>query len=277
MFIADGLVYLELQKTGGTHIRRLLEKYTSGHPVGKHNRLRTENGGSFVFGSIRNPWEWYVSLWAYGVAGKGAVRARCARGLDFHYYRRLLPKAMGKNWLTPTQLVISMYHDALKPVREWQAAYDNPEDPELFRAWLGLLLDRRRRFDVGEGYGFSPLSRHAGLLTYRYFRLFTQGDPVYRDKRLRSSAGIGEFDREFNICREMIRTESLEEDFIRIMGDAGYSLSDGEVAEIRNRTGGKTNVSERQPASYYYDPETVDMVAVRDEYLIEKYGYQPPL
>ena len=67
MFVAQGLIYLELQKTGGTHIRRLLERYTGGKPVGKHNRLPAGSDADFIIGSIRNPWDWYVSLWAYGV------------------------------------------------------------------------------------------------------------------------------------------------------------------------------------------------------------------
>jgi hypothetical protein len=45
---------------------------------------------------------------------------------------------------------------------------------------------------------------------------------------------------------------------------------------IRNKEVGKTNVSERRPARYYYDDETMALVAGRERYLIEKYGYHPP-
>ena len=277
MFIAKGLVYLELQKTGGTHIRRLLGRFTDGQPDGKHNRLPENGIDRFVIGSVRNPWDWYVSLWAYGVSGQGAVRRRSLEGVDFKYYNRLLPKAMGKNWLTPRELIISIYHDAIKPISRWQYAYGDSSDPAQFRTWLRLLLDSKRRFDIGEGYGFSPLSMHTGLLSYRYFRLFTLGDRVFKDRRLQTNQGIADFDREFNIVRGMIKTESLEEDFIRVMREAGYSFSDDQLAEIRNPQAIKTNVSERKPAEFYYDDETIELVAERDKYLIEKYQYQAPL
>lgn len=276
MFVADGTVYLELQKTGGTHIRRLLERYVGGVAIDKHNRLPLDYAGHFVFGSIRNPWDWYVSLWAYGVGGQGAVRERCVAGIDFDYYHRMLPKEMGKNWLTPGQLLVSIYHDAIKPIPRWRGCYRNALDPECFRVWLKLILDSRRRFDIGEGYGFSPLSGWAGLLTYRYFRLFTLGDRVFKDTRLRSPDGIVQYDREFNIARGMIRTEALEEDFIRVLGEAGYRFSEQQLNAIRRREGGKTNVSQRNPVEFYYDDETIALVAERDRYLIEKYGYQPP-
>jgi hypothetical protein len=276
MFVADGLVYLELQKTGGTHICRLLETYLHGRPVGKHHRIPGGSASGYMIGSIRNPWDWYVSLWAYGVGGRGAVRTRTVTGLDFNYYHRQLPLAMGKNWLTPGELVTSLWHDAVKPVHRWRNTYRDASDPVLFRTWLKMLLDRKRRFDIGEGYGFSPLSEHAGLLSYRYFRLYTTGDSVYRDRRLMQIESIADYDREFNITHGMIRIESLEDDFIRVLSEAGQPLGAEQIESIRNRQLGRTNASERRPAEFYYDDETIGLVARRERYLIEKYGYHAP-
>ena len=280
MFVANDLIYLELQKTGGSHIRRLLSDYLEGHLSGKHNRLAREDTGKFVIGSIRNPWDWYVSLWAYGVGGEGAVRDRCARRIDPGYYHRVLPKDLGKNWLTPGELMTCVYHDAIKPVHRWRHLYGNSSDPDLFRAWLKLLLGRKNRFDMGEGYGFSPLSRSAGLLTYRYIRLYasTRSDNrIFTDRRLLDQDGIAEYDHEFNITRGMIKTESLEEDLISVIAAAGYRLTDEQVAGIRRSRSGKTNVSVRKSANYYYDQETIALVSDRDRHLIVKYNYEPPV
>ena len=194
MFVADKLLYLELQKTGGSHIRRLLKQYTDGDVHGKHNRLLVEPDRA-VIGSIRNPWDWYVSLWAYGVSGKGAIRSRTETGVDFDYYYRMLPKAMGKNWLSPGEFISSLRHDLAKPVLQWQQSYQDSADAEQFRAWMALLFDKKRRFDIGEGYGFSPLSLHSGLMTYRYFRLFTLGDGVFENKSLADVNVVGEYDK----------------------------------------------------------------------------------
>ena len=277
MFVVKDLVYLETQKTGGTHIRRLMKRYIGGEAKGKHNRPTVELADKFVFGSIRNPWDWYVSLWAFGVGGKGAVRRRCTSSIDFEYYNRMLPKAMGKKWLTPAEYLLSLYNDLVKPRADWLTAYADSSSPELFRKWLRLLFDKRRRFDVGEGYGFSPLSLHAGLLTYRYFRLLTLGKDVYTDRRLSGYEGLESFDAEKNISSAMIKTESWEEDFVRVMSLAGYVLSAAQVEAIQRKDDGKSNVSERKDTAHYYDEETVDLVAGRDRYIIEKYGYNAPL
>lgn len=274
MFVAKDFVFLEMQKTGGSHILKLLRRYTHGENFGKHNRLIDAYKDKFIIGSIRNPWDWYVSLWAYGVSGKGAIRARTTKRVDFNYYYVGLPKSMGKNWLNINQLARAISNDITKPTQEWRLSYKSPDDPNNFRRWLKLVLDSKRKYDLGEGYAFSPLSKIAGLMTYRYFRLFTLGDLIYKDDSLISHHGLQEFDRKWNILRAIIRNEHLEEDFIRVLDMAGYRLSPEQVQEVYDEK--KTNVSSRNATAYYYDRETIELVSEKEAYLINKYGYASP-
>lgn len=274
MFISKNLLFLEMQKTGGSHILKLLKNLTEGESIGKHNRLDNEHESRFVFGSIRNPWDWYVSLWAYGVGGKGAIRTRVVKGVDLDYYYRGLPKSMGKNWLTIGQYFQVMRHDLIKPTKEWASVYKDSENAADFRRWLQMLLDPARRFDIGEGFAFSPLSTHCGLMTYRYLRLFTPGLAIYSDKRLSRFDGIAEFDRQYNISGGMIRTENLEDDFIEILRSAGHEFTQEQIDTIKSAA--KTNISKRKQVNYYYDQETLDLVARREKYVINKFGYSAP-
>ena len=81
MFISNKLVYLELHKTGCSHIRRILSIALDGELAGKHNKatkdLFTER--RVFVGSVRNPWAWYVSLWGYGCDGNGVLHQRLTR------------------------------------------------------------------------------------------------------------------------------------------------------------------------------------------------------
>lgn len=274
MFVSKDLVFLELQKTGGSHILRLLSQWVEGESIGKHNRLDSAYEGRFVLGSVRNPWDWYVSLWAYGVGGKGALRHRTETGVDFSYYHRMLPKDMGKNWLSPSEFTTSIYHDLFKPTNAWRASYQDSHDPLQFRTWLKMLLDPAHRYDIGEGFAFTPLARHAGLMTYRYLRLFTLGDRVFYDPRLALSESVKDFDAEHNVAKAMIRMEALEDDFILALKLAGFTVSEEQNAEIKSS--GKTNTSQRKTANYYYNAETCELVAKRERFIIQKYGYTAP-
>ena len=59
MFISKKLCYLELHRTGSTHISKVLKKYIpEGEIIGSHNRATEEvyNSGNLKFiGSVRNP------------------------------------------------------------------------------------------------------------------------------------------------------------------------------------------------------------------------------
>jgi hypothetical protein len=56
MFITDKLVYVQLQKTGSTHIARLLERTVGGEQRGKHNPATQEllDSSRIIVSSIRN-------------------------------------------------------------------------------------------------------------------------------------------------------------------------------------------------------------------------------
>ena len=71
MFVSDKLVYLQMQKTASTHIAKTLAAVVGGEQHLQHKRLAIDPAGRLVVASIRNPWSWYVSLWAYGCRGGG--------------------------------------------------------------------------------------------------------------------------------------------------------------------------------------------------------------
>ena len=78
MFESDRVIFLQLHKTGTTTIVDELQRCTPGRlhknrQQGKHMALNVPQNGRLVLGSIRNPYDWYLSLWAYGCAGKGEL------------------------------------------------------------------------------------------------------------------------------------------------------------------------------------------------------------
>src|SRR4030095_1676667 len=82
MFINDKLVYLALHKTGCSHVLKLLSSIPDldGRIIGKHNTIyevskrRLGNLSEKIkAGNVRNPWDWYVSLWAFGCMKKGGL------------------------------------------------------------------------------------------------------------------------------------------------------------------------------------------------------------
>ncbi|HEY6976245.1 MAG TPA: hypothetical protein VH396_08140, partial [Chitinophagaceae bacterium] len=127
MFINEKLIYLAFLKTGCTHILKLLTSIPdlNGNIIGKHNSIYDippRELGNFSekikSGNIRNPWDWYVSLWAFGCMKRGGLFTHTAR-------KNLLRKLKHpKTFLSST--------------KQWQKVYSDAKNPELFKQWLEM-------------------------------------------------------------------------------------------------------------------------------------------
>ncbi|HET6592802.1 MAG TPA: hypothetical protein VFG48_07790, partial [Xanthomonadales bacterium] len=138
MFISDKVIFLQLDKTASTHIAKLLDQVSPGEFRAKHSRLEHDAGGRCVIGSVRNPWDWYVSLWAYGCAGRGKVRRYLTQPFPRMAFRLLKKNAMHPGaW---PKVASKLAAHARNDPANWRRLYASAEDPALFREWLRLLL-----------------------------------------------------------------------------------------------------------------------------------------
>jgi hypothetical protein len=261
MLVSKKLVFLELQKTGSTHIKQLLKQTVGGKNDGKHNQATPElrAGGKSFIGSIRDPWSWYLSLFTYGCQQKGGVYIRTTNA---------------KHWnkLTPEERATPGFeqYDA-----DYCKAnlYQDPESATAFRAWLKLVTaSGPQRKIIEDGFYKSPISAIGGLMTYRYFLLFTDTGVDIPDS-VKTLKALEAYESEHLFVKHIIRNETLAEDLITAVQACGEKLSDADCALIREAP--KTNTSVRKhPRSHYYDDECVKLVAKREKLIIDKFGYK---
>lgn len=280
MIVTDHLIFLQLQKTGCTHVSRLLQEEFSGREVdGKHRALprRLMNDGRLIVGSVRNPWDWYVSLWTFSCTGTGGPYHRTTaarsviRALRDARVRRFVGWRSGvTGWIGASRSELD------RPVERWRELQSDLDDAQSFRAWLKLVLDSRRRYDLFRDYGHSNVWTFAGLLTYLYELLYLRDNSVlYGTSGVHDLDALARIDEKGNILGKAIRTESLEKDLLEALTLSGTRLTAQQVQRIEGAE--RTNVSGRKVhVASLYDPETRDLVAERERLIILKYGYHPP-
>lgn len=271
MFVSDRIVFMELQKTGCTHIRNLLKELIGGRFVERHNQAdgRLFTDGRRFLGSVRDPWDWYVSVWAYSCDGRGD-----------HYSNVSTPgiRLRDRGWkLHPISLLIETLHS--RPNRhpeQWKRTFRDVNDPGAFRAWLHMLHDETYWPDVGEGYWRFPLNRFAGFLTYRYLRVFTcRKGELRRLSAISSAAQLAEYDRSRCFIDHFIRNEKLEADLLEALRLTQVDVPAQAAAALSSRP--RTNTSSKKRGSrYYYDAETEKLVGERDGFIAGKFGYPAP-
>lgn len=272
MYIADSrLVFVELPKTGTTHIDHLLSNLLPGRQAGKHNRPGTEllNGGYTFVGSIRNPWDWYRSLWTFGCTRTGGVYELATRP-------RSLRDVLAAAQRHPRYLLQTLAAARRRRPDLWRPLYENPADIAAFRTWLRLIHDPAHWSDYDDGYFLTRISPFAGFYTYRFVSLFARNAaPLFRDASLQTLARLRDFDRRYNYVSHFIRCESLEADLIDVLKACGVAASAAEIERIHGTQ--KSNVSARRTGiEHFYDEESIALVAERERLIIERFGYARP-
>jgi hypothetical protein len=256
MYINEKIVYLALHKTGCSHVLKLLTSIPdlNGRIIGKHNTIYEvpkkrlgDLSKKVKSGNVRNPWDWYVSLWSFGCMKKGGL------------YASIIKKNAFKKIIHPRAF--------LTPVKHWQKVYSDAENPELFKQWLEMLLSSRRRDVIS--FGDAHVPDIMGFMTYGYLQLYTYQFEK-NIKTLQIFQHIKEFDRANNFIDHFIYMENLENNFRSLMIKTGIpeNITDG-VLKIP-----KTNSSLRKHYRDYYDEKTRELVREKEQLIIEKHNYE---
>lgn len=268
MFKCDEFIYLQLQKTASNHIVALLQQLFEGQTIGRHNCASLEQLKTtpYFIASIRNPWDWYVSLWAFGVGGRGSLR---------HYLTEKnyadLARAVYSNPKHSYQHCASWLK---KDPKKWRAVYQRSDDVAAFRQWL-LQLQHPKN-DLPDGYSRSGINGWVGFMSYRYLCLCCHFKHWSKQLKLplNDLEALQRFDRQYCYIDYFIRQENLAATVIDAV-ERIRPLSATEKSLIQNHT--KTNTSRRPFAlADYYDQQAIDLVAARERLLIEKFNYLPP-
>jgi hypothetical protein len=267
MYVSNRIVYLQLQKTGCTHIAKLLQKYDGGQIIGKHNPLIDWKShlGKEIIASIRSPWAWYVSLWAFGCARRGKV------------YRHLTttPESRLKQAITrrsPRDLMrstLELFRRDERAELPWDVLYSDPDNAENFRKWLLLILGEEGKRILPEEYSQTTVKEVVGFFTYRYLQLSIRHDLWEEAKfKINTRRQVEEVFAKDSIVKRTIRNEHLEVDLQEILFSLGL-----EVSETEMKAQGKTNASSHRPFASYYDQETSSLVLDRERIIVTKFGY----
>lgn len=278
MIVNDRLVYLRLQKCASTAISGLLLDCVGGERrQPSHRRLDFDPAARVVFGSVRDPWSWYVSVWSFGCAGKGLSRRLTGSRPRRRAVGRVLLDEMRSERRSPSAALREFRANRDRPVDHYERLYADVDDVDAFREWLRLVHDPARAGDFNPNYFSGPLPAIAGLFTFNYLWLFARDvEPVRTPGALHTHDDVGAYDRSGNVCAAIIRTDRLGPELVAVLRTAGYDVDGGLGARVLDASSRRSNASRHRSTRDYYDDATIALVARRDEYLIAKHGFAPP-
>ncbi|UWQ53266.1 hypothetical protein [Leisingera caerulea] len=274
MFLSDEFVYVDLNKTGSVSVLNWLQALKFPQRQVKHHLKPDEaivSSGILKFATIRNPWDYYLSLWSYGVKRKG----KSGPYLALTRFRPFKSRGYTQN---PYGAVTGFVPALLAAARQDRTAnlqlYSDPDNPEAFRAWLRKVMDPKLAPVLSGAYYSSRLHRCSGLYSYRFCNLYCSGSKTLHSGRLRDPAALEEWAEENCYIDRFLHTETLGADFRSVMLE--HKLAKAETLDSVIGAGKPMNASRSAAAkrSDFYDTETRQLVAERESLIINRFGYQ---
>lgn len=257
MIELENCVLLQLKKTGSTTAERLLtERYTCVKHQ-KHMQLRKPINKK-VYCFVRNPFDWYVSMWAFSRMQKGSL---------FHF----TTGKMNKIDLAKYSMLRFLRHKKL-PVSAKYLKYDNEfhkefntiycmeNEKESFRAWLKLILsEKAKHFLLGDTH-FGNKKNTLGYFTMQFLRISSH-EKNWLEYLREMDVSPADWYSKYSVVDHYFKLEKFD-DFIQAFGLFGEH---SQLAENR---------SLRQRYQEYYDEDCKKLVIEKDYLIFELFNYE---
>lgn len=272
MLVNDKLIFLQLQKTGSTFIEsRIFELLPETQQLGKHYRIPHEFniGARKVIGSIRNPWDWYLSYWSYSCLRKGGPYNRCVSKKSIF---NVLKNNRSPNYhneinIPMRKIIAHAYYELHRPIDRWHYVYEDADDPKRFRLWLNMVLSEERKYDLFQDYGISNVSSHAGIYTYLYLFLFSKNlSQLFNSNYSSEKLNLIELSVD-----HILKVEQLDRDFDELLKTLYNNSSYIKSVKARKSPVNTSNRSHKR--NFYYDEQTYDLIKNKEQLIINRYEY----
>jgi len=274
VYITDEFVFVEVPKTGSTYIDQIMIDMLDGEKAGKHNYpsdALLDSNRSFV-GSIRDPFDWYVSLWSYGCK----VKERSGPYRKTMTYRPFDLKGYGfdKKPVFGAKAYANYLLKAPFAKRDaWKAAYVDSKNPDNFRTWVDLMFRSDEIYLYNAIFAQTRLKNFVGLYTFRYLWLCCRN----REELLTTSCPgtleeLRAWEQKNCYVDRFIKMEDMADGLITLFDDFGYTLTDEQRGRLEDNK--RHNASKRsREIGQYYNSEDRALIYEREKIIFDKFGY----
>ena len=248
MIVTKSFVYVHFFRSGGTFINELLSRHMNGRFLGYHRPLRLvppEYRHLPAIGNVRNPWDWYVSVYHHAVNfgypwGAGTFLNMLLNFAKYDFkesIRRLIDVA----WMTPKDIASAENH--------FPSSYD----------WNIKFTDNITKLDLRKYLGCGK-----GFYSWLFGHMYSVGGSCENVQFCRAESLRADF-----------RT-SLSSIIGNLPDEIGRYLNEAPKLNAMSGTNSYLNVIPRpRDADYrrYYDDRLASLVYEKDREMVDRFGY----
>ena len=251
MIASKNFIFIHNFRSGGTYLNKFIEEHLGGTFIGYHHNIKDVPKEYLElprFGAVRNPWDWYVSIYYHCLNFQPVMRTSSVVNHITNYSEEGLAP-------TITKLIDTSW---MKPIDVFEALKHLPYLKDTNNNYLGDNITKEELSDYLSQY------TNRGLYSWFVDRMFGNlEDPL---------TYIGQM-------------ESLSKDFEGFLHSIGRPLSSTQVRalhsyprmnEMKDRNSYVGSVHTPRVADYtkYIYGDLADLISNMDRELITKFGYQ---
>lgn len=247
-----------MNKTGTVYVNNKLKSLNKDYYF-KHHKLPSKetiyDKNCIKFGTLRDPWSWYVSLWSYGCKSKtkSGIYNNLTRFRPFKSYGITKNKVLAIFKKQIAYFLLNINCDT-------NELYSDVSNPNLFRKWLNIVLSDKFSPIVDYQLYNSKLYNHCGLFTKRILKFYFVNHRI-SDGIIDLSNGLKSFLEENCYIDEFLVTDKLDSDLKLFFEKYKFHLDNPYLASKKSNSSSK-NIN-------HYDDQSFELVLKKEKIILD--------
>ena len=265
MIIGKNFFISEMPKTGTTFLRNFFSQYNDIELTIHHETLN-ENKRYYLLkfknriGTIRNPYEWYLSLWKWS----------CRERTGSLIYKDLISIRLKLRRLKLNHRLFSyVFTQITKDRKKLKILFDDVNSKKNFNKFLNILLSFKKRHLIGSEYSFVPFE-NLGYMTYIFFSqnvLRENYNVMYNNNyKLREILSLNNSNLYTN---NFFKTENLNKNLKKFLLKNNFKIKSFEILN-NNSTPKFLNKNLKK----FFSRKNILLIEKKEDYIFKKFRYK---
>ena len=273
MFLNNQYCYVDMNKTGTVYVNNILKKINNDYYC-KHHEIPSDKvieSNIIKFGTIRDPFSWYVSLWSYG----------CLKNQKSGMYNNLTRFKIFSSYGTPDNKIKALFKKNIAYINlnlkfNTQALYNDLSNPILFRKWLKIVLSEEFAPIVDYPMYNSNLYKHCGPFTARMIKFYFKNHRINNGK-INLHKGLRSFLEDNCYLDDFIELNNLGRNLVSFFKKYNFHIGEAKQKFHKQNTASiKIEHYDRETYNLVLDKEHIMINYMKDKWNINlntKYEY----